>query len=405
MIRSYKIRLLPNQEQEQLLWKHVNTARFVWNFGLSHQMELYKNEKKHLSGYDLKKVFVQLKQQDEYVWLKEISAHTISNVCLDLDSAYKRFFKKQKSGDKYTKNKIKQLQSKNKKLTPYDLNGHPKFKKKNKCKDKFPVRKDSFYLNNNCAVIEKIGKVKYQTNYNFPQGRNFRGEFTNPRIKYINNKWILSFGMECNNQTQKLTDNVAGIDLGISKLAYVSCDDEFKTFNNINKTKKIKKLKKQLKRAQRKVSKKYHTNGNYKKSNNIIKAEKRVKQLHNKLSNIRNNYIHQITRKIVNMFPRMVVMEDLNVSGMMKNRYLSKAIQEQCFYEFIRQMRYKCKNYGIEFVQVDRFYPSSKLCSDCGFIKKDLKLSDRIYNCVNCGLGIDRDENASRNLMNYGLFS
>ena len=114
MIRSYSIRLLPNQKQEQLLWKHVNTSRFVWNFGLSHQEELYKNNQKHLSGYDLRKVFINIKQQEKYMWLKEISAHTISNVCLDLDDAYKRFFKKQ--------------------------NGKPKFKKKYKCKNSFPVR-------------------------------------------------------------------------------------------------------------------------------------------------------------------------------------------------------------------------------------------------------------------------
>ena len=374
MIRSYKIRLLPNQEQEQLLWKHINTSRFVWNFGLSHQEELYKNNQKHLSGYDLRKVLTNLKQQDGYMWLKEVSAYTISDVCLDLDNAYKRFFNKQ--------------------------NHKPKFKKKNKCKNSFPIRSDRFYFNNNCANIEKIGKIKYQTNYNLHQGRNMC-KFTNPRIKYKNNKWILSFGMECDSQTQIFTDNSMGIDLGIKELAIVSCGDKFKVFKNINKTKIVKKLNKQLKHAQRKVSRKYYTNKSWNKSNNIIKAEKRVKQLYNKLSNIRKNYIHQITRELINMLPKRIVMEDLNVKGMMKNRHLSKAIQEQCFYEFRRQMQYKCEEYGIEFVLANRFYPSSKLCSDCGFKKKDLKLSDRIYKCNNCGLIIDRDENASINLMNY----
>ena len=374
MIKSYKIRLFPNQKQEQLLWKHVNTSRFVWNFGLSYQEELYKNNKKHLSGYDLRKVFINLKQQDEYMWLKEVSAHTVFNVCLDLDDAYKRFFKK--------------------------ISGKPKFKKKYKCKNSFPVRQDNFYLNNNCATIEKIGKIKYQTNYDLPQGRNVC-KFTNPRIIYENNKWILVFGMEYNNQVQILTDNLMGIDLGIKELAIISCGNEFKSFKNINKTKKIKKLKKQLKHAQRKVSKKYYTNKSWNKSNNILKAEIRVKQLYNKLSNIRKNYIHQITRELINMLPKRIVMEDLNVKGMMKNRHLSKAIQEQCFYEFRRQMQYKCEEYGIEFILADRFYPSSKLCSDCGFKKKNLKLSDRIYKCDNCGLTIDRDKNASINLMNY----
>jgi len=374
MIKSYKIRLLPNQIQEQLLWKHVNTSRFVWNFGLSHQLERYKNKEKHLSGYDLIKVFRNLKQQEGYTWLKEISGHTIANVCLDLDQAYKMFFKK--------------------------ISGKPKFKKKHKCKNAFPVRNDRFYLNNNCAVIEKIGQIKYQTNYNLPQGRNV-SKFTNPRIKYENNKWILSFGIECNKQAYKLTDNLMGIDLGIKDLAIVSCGNEFKTFKNINKTKYVKKIKKQLKHAQRIVSKKYHINKSWNKSNNIIKAEKRVKQLHNKLSNIRKNYIHQTTRELVNKLPKRITMEDLNVSGMMKNRHLSKAIQEQCFYEFIRQVKYKCEEYGIEFIQANRFYPSSKTCACCGFIKKDLKLSDRVFICPDCGFEIDRDRNASINLMNY----
>jgi len=151
VIKSYKIRLLPNQEQEQLLWKHVNISRFVWNWGLAYQEDLYKNNQKHLSGYDLRKIFINLKQQEEYKWLKEISAHTISNVCLDLDNAYQRFFKK--------------------------ITKKPKFKKKNRCKNSFPVRQDNFYIINNCAVNNKIGKVKYQTNYNLPPGRKVKQQF------------------------------------------------------------------------------------------------------------------------------------------------------------------------------------------------------------------------------------
>ena len=139
------------------------------------------------------------------------------------------------------------------------------------------------------------------------------------------------------------------------------------------------------------------------KTNNIIKLEKKIKLIYRKLTNIRDNHIHQSTSKIIKLNPYRVVMEDLNIKGMMKNKNLSKAIQEQKLYEFIRQMKYKCNFNCIEFVQVDRFYPSSKLCSDCGFKKKDLKLSDRIYKCDNCGLVIDRDKNASINLGNYKL--
>ena len=381
MIRSYKIRLLPNEQQEELLWKHVNGARFVWNHGLNLEMERFKNNEQHLSGYDLRKIFTVMKKTDEYKWLSEISGHTISEICLDLEDTYKRFFKK--------------------------LIRMPKFKKKHKCKNAFPVRKDSFYLKNNCAVIEKIGKVKYQTNYKLPQGINVC-KFANPRIKFENNKWILGFGVKCDNQAQKLTDKKMGVDLGVKELAVISFESEKIVYKNINKTKKVNTLKKKLKHLQKINSKKYEVNNKNKvfdkkwhKSKNILKLEAQIRKVHQKLFNIRNNYIHQTTASLTNLLPCKVIMEDLNIIGMMKNKHLSKAISEQCFNEFIRQMQYKCEFKGIEFIQVDRFYPSSKTCSCCGYIKKDLKLTDRIYICDDCGFEIDRDLNAATNLMNY----
>ena len=157
-------------------------------------------------------------------------------------------------------------------------------------------------------------------------------------------------------------------------------------------------------RLQRKVSRKYEMNkegSRFVKTSNLIKIEKQIQRLHRRLTNIRDNHIHQATNAIVKTKPSKVVMEDLNVSGMMKNSHLSKAIANQKLYEFIRQMKYKCEKYGIEFIQVDRFYPSSKTCSSCGTSKKDLKLSDRTYKCE-CGLEMDRDVNASLNLAAYG---
>ena len=381
MTKSLRIRLNPNQKQEQLLWKHVNCARFIWNWGLSYQLELFKNGEKHLSGYSLKKVLTQLKQQEDYKWLNDVSSQTLSNIILDLDDSYKRFFKK--------------------------ISGKPKFKKKSKCKKSFPIRADSFYIIDNCVNIEKIGKVKFQTNYNLPQGRNMC-KFSNPRICYENNKWILSFGMECNNQTLELNDYLMGIDLGIKETAIVSFGENNLVFKNINKTKRVKYLKNKLKHLQRKVSRKYHTNNKnntyeskWFKSNNILKTEEQIRKIYSKISNIRKNYIHQTTHTLVSLLPKKIVMEDLNISGMMKNRHLSKAIQEQCFYEFIRQMKYKSEYLGIEFIQANRFYPSSKTCSHCGNIKKNLKLSDRTYICEHCGFTIDRDLNAAINLANY----
>ena len=157
-------------------------------------------------------------------------------------------------------------------------------------------------------------------------------------------------------------------------------------------------------RLQRKVSRKYEMNkegSRFVKTSNLIKIEKQIQRLHRRVTNIRDNHIHQATNAIVKTKPSKVVMEDLNVSGMMKNRHLSKAVANQKLYEFIRQMKYKCEKYGIEFIQVDRFYPSSKTCSSCGTSKKDLKLSDRTYKCE-CGLEMDRDVNASLNLAAYG---
>lgn len=381
MIKGFKIRLFPNEKQEQLLWKHINASRFVWNYALSVLIERYKNGKSYLNKTQTRDMFKNMKKTEEYSWLKEISSHTIGNVCIDLDKAYTNFFKK--------------------------ISNRPKFKKKGKCRNSFPVRYDSMYFINNCANIEKIGKIKYQTNYDLPQGRNVC-KFTNPRICFENNKWILGFGMECDNQTQELNDFSLGIDLGIKDLAVIAYDDKSKKFKNINNTKRVKNLKSKLKHLQRKVSRKYLTNQNKKvyedkwhKSNNILKTEEQIRKIHNKLSNIRKSYIHQTTHKIITIKPKRVIMEDLNVSGMMKNKHLSKAIAEQCLYEFIRQMKYKCEWNGIEFKQADRFYPSSKTCSCCGHIKKNLKLKDRIYTCDECGFIIDRDINAAINLMRY----
>jgi putative transposase len=399
MIQGYKIRLFPTIEQETKLWEHVNASRFIWNYGLALCEERFKNKEKFLGKLKLRDILCKLKYQEEFSWLKGVSNHTVSNIAFDLYEAYSRFFDIQKQGKKFSDIKIKKFARLNKKLTTYDMLGHPKFKCKDKTESKFPVRQDAVYFKNSFVQIEKIGKIKYQTNYNLLQGRDYK--FSNPRIRFEYNKWTLSFGIESENQAEELNDFSMGIDLGIKELAVVAVSDEMIKIKNINKTKRVKVLKHKLKHVSKVISRKYHTNGNYDKSKRIIKLEEIQAKIHYKLSNIRKNHTHQNTHKLVEMKPKRVVMEDLNVSGMMKNRHLSKAIQEQTLYEFIRQMKYKCEKKGIEFVQVDRFYPSSKTCSQCGNIKKDLKLKDRIYKCE-CGLEIDRDYNASLNLMRFG---
>ncbi len=194
---------------------------------------------------------------------------------------------------------------------------------------------------------------------------------------------------------------IIGIDIGIKDLAI--CSDK-NTYKNINKSNTVKKLKKKKRRLQRKVSKKYlkNTKGErYCNTSILIKSEKQLFKLNHRLTNIRHNYLQKVTSEIINRKPKYIVLEDLNVRGMMKNRHLAKAVQEQCFYEFYRQIEYKSNWNNIEFVVANRFFPSSKLCSCCGNIKKDLKLSDRTYICSECGNTIDRDCQASVNLMRY----
>ena len=375
MKKSFKIRLLPTKEQEILMFKSIGCSRFTYNWALNRCNELYQQGVKYNMS-NIRKEFTQLKKQDEFKWLNEVSNTTMVESMRNLDSAFKRFFKK--------------------------TGGYPKFKTKRKSRQSFYVRYDNLYFLDNICNIEKIGKVKFKTNYDIPKGRNIC-RFSNPYCSFDGKYWYLSFGFEVEENQTTLNNNLSiGIDLGIKDLAVCSNGMVFK---NINKSKKVRKLKKRLKRLQKQVSRKYELNkqGNkFIKTNNIIKLEKRIKLLHRKLSNIRNNHIHQATNKIIKLNPYRVVMEDLNVKGMMKNKHLSKAIAEQCFYEFIRQMKYKCEFNRIEFIQADRYFPSSKLCSCCGKIKHDLKLKDRVYKC-DCGNIIDRDLNASINLSKYCL--
>ena len=223
-------------------------------------------------------------------------------------------------------------------------------------------------------------------------------KYYNPHVVYDGINWFICVGIEYNDNKEKQTNEGIGIDLGIKDLAI--CSDG-NTYKNINKTSKIKKLEKSKRRLQRKISKKYLINKkgvSYHKTCNIIKSEKKLLKLNHRLTNIRNNYLHKVTSEIINRKPMFITIEDLNVNGMMKNKHLSKAVAQQKFYEFRRQLEYKCKWNNIELRIVDRYYPSSKLCHECGAIKKDLKLSDRTYICPECGCIIDRDYNASLNL-------
>lgn len=377
IIRTYKIRIYPTAEQEEKLWRHIGASRYIWNYMLAEQKRRYEAGEKHLSAFDTIKLLTPLKKTEEYSWLNNVSNTTLQTICRDLDKAYKSCFKK--------------------------ISKAPRFKSRKKAKPNFPVRADAIYFQDGTVNVEKIGKTKYRTDRELPTGRS-TAKFTNPRISNVNGKWILTVGVESENQAPTLTDKSMGIDLGVKELAVVEFNGQAYIFHNINKSRKMRQLKQKLKQLQRRISRKYEANRSgtkYNKTRNIEKEEAKLQKLYARIANIRQNYLHQTTHKLVSMLPNRVVMEDLNVTGMMKNKHLSRAIAEQCFSEFIRQMKYKCEWNGIGFIQVGRFYPSSKTCSHCGHIKKGLKLSDRTYECSECGLTIDRDYNAAVNLSKY----
>lgn len=367
-----KIRLLPTKEQEELLWKSSGCSRFIYNWALNKQIENYNKGNKFIKDTELRKEMTLLKKEKDYEFLKEIGSNVLKQSVKDLCLAYKKFFDKKARFPKY---------------------------KSRKSNISFYVNYETMKKTQNGVQCEKLGNIK--TVEPLPKLLKKEKHYLNPHISYDGKYWYIGFSRKIKTYKTKLNDNIIGIDLGIKNLA--TCSNE-KVYKNINKTKRVKKLKKKLKYFQRKVSKKYLMNKDGKKfikTKNIIKLERKIKLINRTLTNIRVNHTHQVTTEIVKTKPSKIVMETLKVTNMLKNKYLSKAISEQSFYRFTYFMEYKCKLYGIEFVKVPTFYPSSKLCSRCGHKKEDLKLSDRTYKCSHCGLEIDRDYNASINLANY----
>lgn len=384
MIKTLKIMLIPNNKQKSKLFQSAGVARFAYNWALGREQENYKNGDTFLSDYDLRKEFTKLKSTEEYKWLNDYSNNISKQAIKDACLAYKRFFKGQSS--------------------------FPKFKSKRKSKQSFYMDTDKIQFRDKSVKLEKITlsrkKNKQKLNWIRLAERNkipVDSKYINPRITFDGINWWISVGIEQDENTEIPTNDGIGIDLGIKDLAI--CSDSDKPYKNINKTQKIKRLKKKKRRLQRQISRKYLINkkgDSYCKTSNIIKTEKKLLKLNHRLTDIRHNYLHQTTTDIINRKPKFIVLEDLNVKGMMKNKHLSKVVQEQCFYEFYKQIEYKSLWNNIKFIIADRFYASSKICSCCGHIKKDLKLSDRTYKCDNCNTVIDRDKNASINLYNYG---
>ena len=375
--------LLPNNKQKTKLFQYANTARFAYNWALGREQENYKNGGKFISDGDLRKEFTRLKKTDEYSWLNSVSNNVTKQAIKDACNAYKRFFKGLAKFPRFKsrKHSVPSFYQDNVTIqftyTHVKVEGFATSKKKNK------QRLNWIRLTEHSHI--PIKNVKYM----------------NPRFKYDGVNWWVTVGIEYEDSAVMPSNEGVGIDLGIKDLAI--CSDGNK-YQNINKTQQVKKLEKRKRRLQRSISRKYEKNkkgGSYYKTRNIIKREKELLKLNHRLTNIRQNYLHQTTTEIVKAKPFYIVLEDLNVKGMMKNRHLSKSVQQQRFGEFRRQIEYKSAWNNIQVIIADRFFPSSKLCSCCGNIKKDLKLSDRIYRCE-CGNVIDRDYQAALNLKRYG---
>ena len=382
MIKSIKVRLLPNNKQLTKLFQYAGCGRFAYNWAIAREQENHKLGNKFLSDNELRKEFTQLKKQDGYKWLNKISNNVVKQAIKDACNSYKRFFKGQ---SKYPKFKNK----KNSKQSFYQDNVAIQFTDTHVKIEGFATSRKKNKQKLNWIKLCEKGRIPTNCKY------------MNPRFTFDGLHWWLTVSVDVDDNTNIPTSEGIGIDLGLKDLA--TCSDG-NIYKNINKTNKVKKMEKRKRRLQRSISRKYNMNKEgerYRKTSNIIKREKELLKLSRRLTNIRHNYLHQTTSEIIKRKPSFICIEDLNVSGMMKNKHLSEAVQQQGLYEFRRQIEYKSSWNNITVIIADRYFPSSKLCSCCGEIKKDLRLSDRIYTC-DCGNIIDRDFQASLNLKRYG---
>ena len=383
MIETIKVQLRPNNKQLTKLFQYAGCGRFAYNWAIAREQENYKLGNKFLADNELRKEFTKMKKLNEYKWLNNISNNVAKQAIKDACDSYKRFFK--------------------------GKSNYPKFKRKRRSRvafyqDNVAIKfTDTHVKIEGFATSRKKNKQKLNWIKLCEKGRiPTNCKYMNPRFTFDGLHWWVSVSVEVYDNTNAPPKSEGiGIDLGIKDLAV--CSDR-NTYKNINKSPKVKKLEKKKRRLQRSILRKYNMNKEgerYKKTSNIIKREKELLKVIKRLTNIRQNYLHQTTSEIIKRKPSFICIEDLNVSGMMKNKHLSKAIQQQSFYEFRRQIEYKSAWNNIPVIIADRFFPSSKLCSCCGEVKKDLRLSDRIYKC-DCGNIIDRDYQASLNLKQYG---
>ena len=365
MMLSRKIRILPTPDQEVRLWKSAGVSRWAHNYVVAS-----KNEEPDLEENVLRKRITQLKKTEEYSWLKEVGNEVIKQSVIDCFKSYRR-------------------------------RGRAKFHKKATTRPSFHLKHESLRRVDSFHVqCEKLGRVK--TAEPFPILPSSQRYYSKPTITYDKKYWYISVSIEAEVRDLESQTDPIGIDLGIKDLAVVATDKEHvRTFGSINKTARVKKLERKLRRYQRKFNRQRSmrpTDIDLSDLKNYQKTKKQIQLIYRTLTNIRNNYLHQVTTWVVKTKPSAIVLENLAVRNMMRNRYLAKAIQDQKFYMFRTMIMYKAEVRSIPVILADRFLPSSKTCHNCGCVKRNLSLSERIFVCEDCDYRMDRDINAAMNL-------
>ena len=382
MLKSFKTEINPTEEQKTKIRKTIGTCRFIYNFYLAHNKKLHEDGKKFMSSNEFR-IWLNneyLPQHPEYSWIKEAYSKAVTQSVNNGQTAFTRFFNHESA--------------------------FPNFKKKGKSDVKMYFVKNNpkdCHCERHRIKIPSLGWVRIKEKGYIPTTQDGY-VIKSGSVSIKADRYYVSVLVEVSdNKTINHFDEGIGIDLGLKDFAIVS---NGRTYQNINKSAKLKKLERQLIREQRCLSRKYENlkKGDATQRANIQKQKLKVQKLHHRIDNIRTDYINKTIAEMVKIKPSYITIEDLNVKGMMKNRHLSKAVASQKFYEFRAKLLTKCNKSGIELRVVDRWYPSSKICRCCGSIKKDLKLSDRIFKC-RCGYIEDRDFNAALNLRDAETYS
>lgn len=374
-MKTYKTKLKLNNKQKTLFFKNASVARFAYNLTLGIEQENYKEGNKFLSDCGVRKLITQRKKdKEDLYWLSNFDCDIVKQAVKDACRAYKRFFDKK--------------------------GNYPKFKSRKRTRPSFYVDGWKLKIENGYIKIPRCSKVKlYEKDY-IPEGLNYQ----NPRITFDGINWWISVGLKEEQPKPQLTDETVGVDLGVKYLATCSTG---KVYLNPTKQKNYRKVRKSLKQKQRQMARKFLENKRgeqFRKTKNILKLEKVIRKKQIKLNDIKLDFFHKASTDLVRTKPNVIILEDLYVKGMLKNKNRAESLHRSSMSMFKTILVNKAESAGITIVEADRFFPSSQLCSICGFKHVAMKDNRPVFDCPNCGHKMDRDLNASINLKNYPEF-